>query len=186
MGNDMAGILKELGYDEVDVLGYSMGGGVAFQIRRAAPGYGSPPSSGFRRLRAGRVLSRDAAAAGSSGRCDGGVYEGHADVPVVRGDCAESGRVSKLLDQMGALMRKSYDWSADVQKADHAGYACVRRQRHVPARTHCEFYQLLGGGLRDAGWQREHMSQNRLAIFPTSRITRCFSRRSWPIRCCRS
>lgn len=28
------------------------------------------------------------------------------------------------------------------------------------------FYQRLGGGLRDAGWQREHMSQNRLAILP--------------------
>jgi hypothetical protein len=29
-----------------------------------------------------------------------------------------------------------------------------------------EFYQLLGGGLRDAGWMREHMSRNRLAILP--------------------
>ena len=29
-----------------------------------------------------------------------------------------------------------------------------------------EFYQLLGGGLKDAGWMREHMSQNRLAILP--------------------
>ena len=28
------------------------------------------------------------------------------------------------------------------------------------------FYQLLGGGLQDAGWQREHMSKNRLAILP--------------------
>jgi hypothetical protein len=28
------------------------------------------------------------------------------------------------------------------------------------------FYQLLGGGLRDAGWMREHMSKNRLAILP--------------------
>ncbi|MGH8629595.1 MAG: hypothetical protein ACREU7_02370 [Burkholderiales bacterium] len=28
------------------------------------------------------------------------------------------------------------------------------------------FYQLLGGGLKDAGWQREHMSRNRLAILP--------------------
>ncbi len=25
---------------------------------------------------------------------------------------------------------------------------------------------LLGGGLKDAGWMREHMSQNRLAILP--------------------
>src|SRR5438874_5527971 len=32
MGDDMAGILKKLGYDKVDVLGYSMGGGVAFQL----------------------------------------------------------------------------------------------------------------------------------------------------------
>jgi len=29
-----------------------------------------------------------------------------------------------------------------------------------------KFYQLLGGGLRDAGWGRETMSQNRLAILP--------------------
>jgi pimeloyl-ACP methyl ester carboxylesterase len=30
-----------------------------------------------------------------------------------------------------------------------------------------KFYQLLGGGLKDAGWQRENMSQNRLAIIPS-------------------
>ena len=29
-----------------------------------------------------------------------------------------------------------------------------------------EFYQRLGGGLRDPGWMREHMSQNRLAVLP--------------------
>src|SRR5207249_3590284 len=32
IGNDMAGVLKKLGYDKIDVLGYSMGGGVAFQF----------------------------------------------------------------------------------------------------------------------------------------------------------
>ena len=29
-----------------------------------------------------------------------------------------------------------------------------------------EFYKLLGDGLRDAGWMRQHMSPNRLAILP--------------------
>jgi len=29
-----------------------------------------------------------------------------------------------------------------------------------------KFYQLLGGGLQDAGWQRETMAKNRLAIVP--------------------
>jgi len=28
------------------------------------------------------------------------------------------------------------------------------------------FYNLLGGGLKDAGWNREHMAKNRLAILP--------------------
>jgi hypothetical protein len=31
-----------------------------------------------------------------------------------------------------------------------------------------KFYQLLGGGLRDAGWGREHMAVNRLAILPNA------------------
>ncbi|MGE0402107.1 MAG: alpha/beta hydrolase, partial [Kofleriaceae bacterium] len=29
-----------------------------------------------------------------------------------------------------------------------------------------EFYKLLGGAQKDAGWQREHMAKNRLAIIP--------------------
>jgi triacylglycerol esterase/lipase EstA (alpha/beta hydrolase family) len=37
IGNDMAGVLKKLGHDKVDVLGYSMGGGVAFQFAAQHP-----------------------------------------------------------------------------------------------------------------------------------------------------
>src|SRR6266481_8214826 len=37
MGNDMADVLKKLGYDKVDVVGYSMGGGVAFQFAAQHP-----------------------------------------------------------------------------------------------------------------------------------------------------
>ena len=39
--------------------------------------------------------------------------------------------------------------------------ASRRDERHA-----ISFYQLLGGGLKDAGWMREHMSRNRLAILP--------------------
>src|SRR5258708_13819677 len=70
------------------------------------------------------------------------------------------------LDHMGAYMRKSYDWSADVKKLTMPvmliyGDSDMIRPEHI-----VKFYQLLGGGLKDAGWQREHMSQNRLAILP--------------------
>jgi len=39
------------------------------------------------------------------------------------------------------------------------GDADMIRPEHIVS-----FYQLLGGGQRDAGWTREHMSKNRLAV----------------------
>ena len=72
----------------------------------------------------------------------------------------------KLLDRMGEFMRTSYDWTEDVKKLKPPvmlvyGDSDMFRLEHV-----ISFYQLLGGGLKDAGWQREHMSPNRLAILP--------------------
>jgi pimeloyl-ACP methyl ester carboxylesterase len=72
----------------------------------------------------------------------------------------------KLLDRMGELMREPYNWADDVKKLKMPvmlvyGDSDMFRPEHV-----VEFYQLLGGGLKDAGWMREHMSQNRLAILP--------------------
>lgn len=75
----------------------------------------------------------------------------------------------RLLDRMGELMRLAYDWSEDVAKLAALdvpvmlvyGDADMYRLEHV-----VRFYQLLGGGLRDAGWMREHLSKNRLAILP--------------------
>jgi pimeloyl-ACP methyl ester carboxylesterase len=72
----------------------------------------------------------------------------------------------KLLDQMGELMRANYDWSEDVKKLQMPvmlmyGDSDMIRLDHVVF-----FYNLLGGGLKDAGWGREHMSKNRLAILP--------------------
>src|SRR2546430_13723057 len=37
MGDDMATVLKSLGYSKLDVMGYSMGGGVAFQLAAQHP-----------------------------------------------------------------------------------------------------------------------------------------------------
>jgi pimeloyl-ACP methyl ester carboxylesterase len=134
MGNDMAGVLKKLGYDKVDVLGYSMGGGVAFQFAAQHPEM-------VRRLAlvsplfAGRILSGDAAAAGSARRCDGGADEGNADVQVVRGDRAASGRVSEAARPDGCLYAQAVRLVGGRQETDHAGDAHLRRQRHVPRST---------------------------------------------------
>jgi pimeloyl-ACP methyl ester carboxylesterase len=166
MGNDMAGVLKTLGYDKVDVLGYSTGGGVAFQFAV------QHPEMVRRLVLVSTPFSQDGfypemlpqqAAVGAA------MAEQMKETPIYKSYVAIAPRPEefpKLLDQMGAYMRKRYDWSADVQKLTMPvmliyGDSDMFRPEHV-----VKFYQLLGGGLRDAGWQREHMSQNRLAILP--------------------
>ena len=72
----------------------------------------------------------------------------------------------RLLQAMGDLMRGHFDYSADVKKLTMPtmlifGDSDMYRPEHI-----VEFYKLLGGGLRDAGWARETMSKNRLAIIP--------------------
>ena len=71
-----------------------------------------------------------------------------------------------LLDRIGDLMRTPFNWADDVKKLKMPvmlvyGDSDMFRPEHM-----IEFYQLLGGGLKDAGWMREHQSQNRLAILP--------------------
>ena len=72
----------------------------------------------------------------------------------------------RLLDRMGEEMRQPYDFTEDVKTLRMPvmlvyGDSDMFRPEHI-----VEFYHLLGGGLRDAGWRRETMSRNRLAVIP--------------------
>jgi pimeloyl-ACP methyl ester carboxylesterase len=166
IGNDMAGVLKKLGYDKVDVLGYSMGGGVAFQfavqhpevVRRLVLVSTPYSQDGFYP----EMLPQQAALGAA-------MAEQMKQTPMYKSYVAiapHPEEFPKLLDQMGAYMREPYDWSAEVKKLTMPvmlifGDSDMFRPEHI-----VKFYQLLGGGLKDAGWQREHISQNRLAILP--------------------
>ena len=166
MGNDMAGVLKKLGYEKVDVLGYSMGGGVAFQfavqhpqmVRRLVLVSTPFAQDGFYP----EMLPQQAAlsAAMAEQLKETQIYKSYVAI------APHPEEFPKLLDQMGAYMRKPYDWSADVKKLTMPVMLIYGDSDMFRPEHEVKFYQLLGGGLRDAGWQREHMSQNRLAILP--------------------
>jgi pimeloyl-ACP methyl ester carboxylesterase len=166
IGNDMAGVLKNLGYDKVDVLGYSMGGGVAFQLAAQHPEMVrrlvlvSTPyaQNGFYP----EMLPQQAALGAA-------MAEQMKETPIYKSYVAiapHPEEFPKLLDAMGAYMRKPYDWSADVKKLTMPVMLIYGDSDMFRPEHEVKFYQLLGGGLKDAGWQREHMSQNRLAILP--------------------
>lgn len=166
MGDDMAVLLEALGHEQVDVLGYSMGAGVAFwlgvrhpgRVRRLALVSGAYARDGFYPEMLPMQAQMGAAAA-----------EYMKDTPMYRSYVAVAPHPEdfpKLLDRMGDAIRRPYDWSEDVKKLTMPvmlvyGDSDMFRPEHV-----VKFYQLLGGGLRDAGWMRENMSRNRLAILP--------------------
>lgn len=166
MGADMAAILTELGYGAVDVLGYSLGSGVAFQLAVQHP-------EKIRRL---ALVSAGFSQDGfypemipMQAQLSGKMADMMKDTPMYKSYMAVAPHPEdfpRLLDAMGDLMRQPNDWSADVAKLTMPvmliyGDSDMFRPEHM-----VKFYQLLGGGLRDAGWQREHMSKNRLAILP--------------------
>jgi pimeloyl-ACP methyl ester carboxylesterase len=166
IGDDLADLVRQLGHAQVDALGYSFGAGAAFRmavqhpesVRRVALVSGGYAQDGFYP----ELLAMQA-------QVGAAMAEAMKETPMYKSYVAVAPRPQdfpRLLDQMGALMRKPYDWSADVAKLKMPvmlvyGDSDMYRPEHV-----VKFYQLLGGGLKDAGWMRENLSQNRLAILP--------------------
>lgn len=166
MGDDMAEITQRLGYDKVDILGYSLGAGVALRfavqhgprVRRLVLVSCCYAHDGFYP----EMLPMQAqVGAGMAAMMKGTpMYQSYVAV------APHPEEFPRLLDQMGAWMRQPYDWSDAVRTLRMPvmlmyGDSDMFRLEHV-----VKFYQLLGGGSRDAGWKREHMSPNRLAILP--------------------
>lgn len=166
IGRDMAALVPALGYRQVDVMGYSFGAWTALHMAAGSP-------QRVRRLvlmslpyaREGffpEMLPQQAALSAAS-------MEFMTDTPMYKSYTAVAPKPAefpRLLDEMGNLMRNPYDYSREVERLSMPvmlifGDSDMVRPDHIVA-----FYQKLGGGLKDAGWQREHMAKNRLAILP--------------------
>jgi pimeloyl-ACP methyl ester carboxylesterase len=166
MGDDMAVLLEKLGYTQVDALGYSMGAKVAFRlavqhpemVRRLVLVSAGYAQDGFY----AEMLPQQA-------QMNASVAEFLKDTPMYQSYMAIAPHPEdfpRLLDRIGEAMRTPFDWSEDVKTLEMPvmlvyGDSDMYRPEHI-----VKFYQLLGGGLRDPGWMREHMSRNRLAILP--------------------
>jgi pimeloyl-ACP methyl ester carboxylesterase len=166
MGDDMAVIVKALGFDRVDALGYSLGGGVAFRlavqhpdaVRRLVIVSAGFSTDGFHP----DILPQQAQVGAASAEFlkDTPMYKTYEQLAPHPED------FGRLLDSMGAHMRQPFDFSEDVKSLSMPVMLVFGDSDMVTSSHMAEFYNLLGGNLRDAGWQREHMSQNRLAILP--------------------
>ena len=168
VADDVAAVLAKIGRTKLDVLGYSFGGCVALRLGVQHPD----------RVRRLALVSTPYADDGwypemraQQKQVTAAMAPMMKDTPMYTTYKAVAPRVEdfpRLLDAMGDFMRQRYDWSAEVSRLKMPvmlvyGDGDMVRPEHV-----VKFYQLLGGGLRDAGWNRENMSRNRLAIVPDS------------------
>lgn len=166
MGDDLAALLKQLGLKQVDVLGYSMGGIAGLRLAMQHPGT-------VRRL---AIVSAGFARDGfypdilaQQEQLNAGAAESLKQTPIYQSYAAIAPKPQdfpKLVDQIGQMMKKPYDWSVEVSRLKMPvmlvyGDGDMIRPEHI-----VKFYELLGGGQKDAGWNRENMPQNRLAILP--------------------
>ena len=168
MADDVAALIEHLGLDHPDVVGYSLGGGVAWHVAFRHP-------EAIRRMvTASANISRQA------------IYpEMLAQQQQVGADAAEFMKETpmyelyqrvaprpedfpRLLDKVGQAMAVDFDFSDDVRALQVPTLVVAADCDMAPPSHYVEVFGLLGGGQRDGGWMAEGRPAggHQLAILP--------------------
>ncbi len=175
MADDVAALIKHLGLEKVDILGYSLGGGVALQtairhpevVHKLAVVSAPCKSSGwYPEVRRGMQSMNAEAAKAMVGSP---MHQAYASVAPKPEDWPT------LVAKTGQLVGQDYDWSKAVSVLQTPTMIVVGDADAVRTAHAVEFFELLGGGKRDAGWDGSEMSNARLAILPGTTHYNIFS-----------
>ena len=166
MADDIAALIPHLGLAQADLLGYSLGGGVALQtvIRHFA-------------------LVHKAVIVSAPYKRDGWYPEVLAGMTAINAEVAKTWVGSPmhqayasvaprpenwptLAAKTSDLLKQDYDWSAGLSAAGTPIMIVVGDADGVRTAHAVEFFELLGGGKQDAGWDGSGMPNSRLAILP--------------------
>jgi pimeloyl-ACP methyl ester carboxylesterase len=71
-----------------------------------------------------------------------------------------------LVGQLTEAIKLDYDWSAEIPGLAVPTMLVVGDADGLPPAHAVEFFNLLGGGLRDAGWDGSGVTRHRLAVLP--------------------
>jgi pimeloyl-ACP methyl ester carboxylesterase len=168
MADDIAALIDHLGLDKPDLVGYSLGGGVAFFT---AVKY---PDKVRKLVMAAAHIRRDAipvemlaqqaqvSAATVPFLKDTPMYELYERVAPRPED------FGRLLDKIGESMAKDFDFADELRAVKVPTIIVAADADMAPPSHYVEMFKLLDGGLRDGGWMGEGRPKggHALAILP--------------------
>ena len=168
IADDMAALIDQLGLEQPDLIGYSLGGGVAMhtafrypeKIRKLV----SVSANVTRRAIPEEMLAQQAQVNANAVELlkDTPMYQLYQRVAPRPDDFAT------LLEKMGASMAKDFDFSEEVRGLRVPTMFVAADADMAPPSHYVEVFKLLGGGLRDGGWMGEGRPKggHALAILP--------------------
>jgi pimeloyl-ACP methyl ester carboxylesterase len=168
MADDIGALIDHLQLDGPDVVGYSLGGGVALhtamkypaRVRRlVAAAWPIRPDAIYPEIRAQQAQVNAAAAEFMRETPMYGLYQRVAPRPE---------DFPRLLDKIGEAMAQAYDLTEEVRSLQVPTLIVVADADMAPPSHYVEMFALLGGGLRDGGWMGEGRPPggHALAILP--------------------
>lgn len=166
MADDIAALITHLGLERPDIMGYSLGGGVALHTALRHPEMVgklvlvSTPikRSAFYPEILAQQVQVDAAAA-----------EGMKQTPMYHLYASLAPRPEdwpRLLSKIGEGMKKDFDFSKEIAGIRATTLVVAGDADIFPPAAAVELFGLLGGGQRDGGWDGSGRPNSRLAILP--------------------
>jgi pimeloyl-ACP methyl ester carboxylesterase len=168
MADDIAALIDHLGLDKPDVVGYSLGGGVAFHTAVKYPekiGRVVVASVYFRSDDVHEELKAQ------QGQVNASAAEFLKDTPMWELYQRVAPRPEDfpgLLDKIGAMMQDGFDYTEELRGIEVPIMLVAADADQAPPSALVDAFKLLDGGLRDGGWMGENRPRggHALAILP--------------------
>jgi pimeloyl-ACP methyl ester carboxylesterase len=168
MADDIGALIDHLGLDQPDLVGYSLGGGVALFT---ASKY---PDKVGKLVMASANIRRDAIPPemlAQQGQVSAAAVEFMKETPMYQLYQKVAPRpedFGRLLDKLGEAMAKDFDYSEELRALKVPTLIVTADADMAPPSHYVEAFKLLDGGLRDGGWMGEGRPKggHALAILP--------------------